>query len=70
MNETFVDIEDFEGMYSVSNFGRVYSNFGKGRFLKGNPDGNGYLSVALFKDGKRKTIRVHALVGNAFIGGS
>ena len=67
-DETFLDIEDFEGMYSVSNFGRVYSHKGKGKFLKGFPTQDGYLRVDLCKDGKGKSICIHVLVGNAFVG--
>ena len=67
-NEMFLDVEGYEGLYSVSNFGRVYSHQRGGRFLKPAPDINFYLIVVLYKDKTPKTNRVHALVGNAFIG--
>ena len=66
-DEMFVDVEGLEGRYSVSNYGRVYSHFGKGRFLKPYPNNDGYLRVSLQKDGN-KSHRIHILVGNAFIG--
>ena len=68
MNEIWLDIEGYDGRYSVSNFGRVYSNYRKGRFLKGCPNTKGYLQVGLCKDGKPKVIYIHILVGNAFVG--
>jgi hypothetical protein len=36
--------------------------------LKACKDNVGYLNVGLCENGKRKTVRIHALVGNAFIG--
>ena len=67
-SEMFLDIEGYEGLYSISNMGRVYSHIGKGRFLKGCPNNDGYLRVNLCKDGNTKSIYIHVLVGNAFVG--
>ena len=68
--EEWRDIEGYEGLYQVSNLGRVKSlNFNhtkKERVLKGNPDKDGYLRVTLFKNG-RKTYRIHQLVALVFI---
>lgn len=78
--EVWKDINGYEGYYQVSSYGRVKSldcikeiksphggymnkRF-KGRVLSPNDNGNGYLSVQLFK-GKRKYI--HRLVANAFL---
>lgn len=65
--EMWKPISGYEGLYEVSNFGRVKSlKFGKEKILT---PGNykGYLSVQLCKDGKRKMMRVHRLVAEAFI---
>lgn len=76
--ETWKDIKDYEGCYQVSNLGRVKSlertvkrgtNFLpiKERILKSYINTDGYLMVDLRKDGKRKTTRIHRIVGEAFI---
>jgi hypothetical protein len=55
--------------YIVSNYGEVWSlKFGKVRLLKLNPDNKGYLQLDLSENGKRKSFKVHALVGIHFIG--
>lgn len=69
--EIWKDIEGFEGRYQVSDLGNVKSlgndKDRKEKILKACVDGRGYLLVDLHKEGKRKTIRVHSLVANAFI---
>ena len=56
--------------YIVNNYGSVISlKFKKPRILKPSADKDGNLHVVLYKKGSpNKTVRVHALVGNAFIG--
>ena len=66
-NEHWSAIEDYEGLYAISNMGRVYSHI-TNRILKGSPNKKGYLIVILCKDGIRKKVCIHILVGNAFIG--
>ena len=67
-NEKWKDIAGYDGMYQVSDLGRVRSlKFGKVRVLRPQKNNNGYLIVGLYKDGKRKGITVHRLVANAFI---
>lgn len=70
MNEIWKDIEGYEGLYQVSNLGRVKSLPRKGTFeriiMPGTKAG-GYLCVALYKDGKVKYYRVNRLVAEAFI---
>ena len=71
MNEEWRDIEGYEGLYQVSNLGRVKSFNYRGHkgcigILKGTPDKDGYLRVVLFKNG-RKDYRVHQLVAKMFI---
>ena len=58
-------IEDYDN-YSVSSFGRV-RNDKTNRLLKLGSDGGGYFKVDLRFNNKRKTIRIHKLVANAFI---
>lgn len=66
--EIWKDIEGYEGLYQVSNLGRVKSlKFGKEKILKPRDNGIGYLKVILFKDGKGKHLYVHRLVAQAFI---
>ena len=70
-DEVFVDVEGYEGRYSVSNYGRVYSYkklTGGNKFLKSTPDHSGYLYIGLCKNKTNKTFKIHVLVGNAFIG--
>lgn len=58
----------YEGLYEVSNMGRIKSlKFGKEKILKFGKRPNGYLYVNLCKEKKMKTFRVHRLVGNAFL---
>ncbi len=77
MNEVFKDIPGYEGLYQVSNHGRVKSlerkefasyrdKLVKERILKSGMDSIGYLNVTLC-NGKRKTYSVHQLVAMAFL---
>lgn len=69
--EKWRDINGYEGLYQISNFGRIKSfHFGnnKGRLRTLIPDQDGYLQVNL--SNVEKVIvkhRVHRLVSNAFI---
>ena len=69
--EYWKPVVGYEGLYEVSNWGRVkslnYNHTGKGKILKQNQIMNGYKSVMLCKDGKRKNYLVHRLVAEAFI---
>ncbi len=66
MIEIWRDIKDFEGLYQVSNFGRVRSLVNN-MILKPMKDRGGYLYVALYKEKNRKYKLVHRLVAEAFI---
>lgn len=63
-------IPGYEGIYMVSNIGRVksmnYRKSGKEGILKLSKDKDGYLQVTLHKDGKSKTHIIHRLVYDAF----
>ena len=61
-------IAGYEGLYEVSDQGRVKSlKFGKEKILKPRKDKGGYLHVGLCKDGQIKHTYVHRLVAEAFI---
>lgn len=66
MIEIWRDIKDYEGLYQVSNFGRV-KNVRTSKILKVKEHTRGYLKVCLCKDGKTKQFFVHRLVAQAFI---
>ena len=73
--EIWKDIDGYEGLYQVSNLGRIkalarernnqYSN--KEIILKQSNDGCGYFQVVLNKDGKRKGFKIHKLVAQIFL---
>lgn len=68
MKEIWKDIVDYEGLYQVSNFGRVKSLwFGQERIMKPYKNKKGYLQLILCKEGKQKHLYVHRLVAQAFI---
>lgn len=55
----------FEGLYEVSNFGKVRHK--NGLEIGGGINSYGYRAYSLFKDGKRYTGKGHRLVAEAFI---
>lgn len=78
MKELWKDVKDFEGLYKISNFGKVkrismklwngtnyYSNL-KEKFLKPQIE-KGYYKLALSKDKKRYVKYIHRLIAEAFI---
>ena len=80
--EIWLPVKDYEGLYEVSNLGRVKSLERKvssrnrwGTFVKIIPErvlksvkqGNGYFFIILCKDGKKKAHLVHRLVAQAFL---
>ena len=72
MNEEWRDIEGYEGLYQISNLGRVRSLNCRGHkgcigILTPRLDGKGYEMVALYKEGKARNTKVHRLVAQAFI---
>lgn len=78
MLEIWRDIKDYEGLYQVSNLGRVRSvdhyvnhsksglSLRKGKIMKSHPNKQGYLHVLLSKNGVTKTFSVHRLVAMTF----
>ncbi len=76
MIEVWKSINGYDGLYEVSNYGRVRSldhydclgRLQRGRVLKPQRDGKGlYLHIGLWKDGKSKPRNIHRLVAEAFI---
>lgn len=81
--ELWKDILDYEGLYQVSNTGRVrsidrettqlghkniYTRIIRGQEIKQRKINSGYCIVRLCKDGVCKAVTVHRLVAIAFIG--
>lgn len=66
MIEIWKDIKGYEGIYQVSNLGRVRSFLRGGRVLKPHSTGH-YLGVVLYKENSHKAYLIHRLVANAFI---
>lgn len=63
--EIWKDIEGFEGLYQVSNYGRV-KGLKTNTILKPN-EHTGYLRVQLSKNGKQTNHFIHRLVARTFI---
>jgi hypothetical protein len=72
--EEWMPIKDYEGLYEVSNFGRVKSlcagKWKSTTLRKPQPTRNGYMAVTLKKSGKVRSITVHRLVAIAFLDNS
>lgn len=67
-NEQWRDIEGYDGMYQVSDLGRVRSRYsGEWKVMSASKNNSGYLIVQLSKYGKKKHFLVHRLVAQAFI---
>ena len=77
-NEVWKDIRGYEGLYQISNYGRVksLSRFRNNRYggywtkeiiMRSADDGGGYLIIILSKNGIRKHYKIHRLVAEAFI---
>ena len=81
MIEIWKDIKGYDGIYQISNFGRVRSvdrvvygrlSYKNGRLVKGKllslrKGKEGYVRVNLNKDGIKTTYDVHKLVADAFM---
>lgn len=76
--EEWKPVKGYEGLYEVSNFGRIkalYKTVNQGKChrswnehcLKYAVDGSGYFRTNLSKNGSNKTVKVHRIVAEAFI---
>ena len=66
--EKWVSINGYDGLYSVSNHGRIASHhWGKYRILQQHTNHRGYYKVSLTKNGKLTTFSVHRLVAEHFL---
>ena len=71
MQEVWKDVKGFEGLYQVTNLGKVKRLVSKRvlaeRFIGSNIDRYGYVKRILSKDGKNYNFTEHRLVATAFI---
>ncbi len=78
MKEEWKDVIRYEGLYQVSNLGRVKSldrivqgkikNYHyKSKILKPGTNNNGHLFVNLYRDNKPKTRTIHQLLAESFL---
>jgi hypothetical protein len=79
MDEIWKDIPEYEGLYQVSNYGKIislpkewYNNKGylcttKQKIIKNTKRSNGYEGVALYKNKIKKYYLVHQLVAISFL---
>lgn len=70
-NEIWKDIDGYEGLYQISNFGRVKSfifhNGNSERILKLGINHYGYLQIKLCKEGNPKSYRINRSVALGYI---
>ena len=65
--EIWKDIKGYEGVYQVSNFGRIKSIVKYKKLMLSSENENGYLRVCLIdKNKKKRTILIHRLVAKTF----
>ena len=62
-----MDVQGYD-KYMIYEDGKIWSKWGKGKFLKPSDNGQGYLFVGLFnEDGIKKKMRIHRLVALHYI---
>jgi len=67
MEEQWKDIEGYNGLYQISNFGRVISfKYSKIRYLKPMINSSGYYYVNLYKNKTRNAGYIHMIVWDHF----
>ncbi len=65
MEEIWKDIDTYNGLYQISNFGRLRN--AKGLIMSQKPSKDGYVRILLFNEGKYKAEYVHILVARHFV---
>lgn len=66
--EKWRDVVGYEGLYQVSNMGRLKSlHYEKSVILNPRTASDGYINVTLTRNGEKKYFRLHILVAQAFI---
>lgn len=73
VGEIWKPVPGFEGVYSVSSYGRIRRDLSRGKavtgfILKPTPNRRGYLRVTLSDTPRREAFLVHRLVMQAFVG--
>lgn len=70
MEQIWKDVQDYEGLYQVSNDGDVISlRFEPPKHIYQTITNCGYKQVLLYKNGKKKRVGVHILVAQKFVDG-
>jgi NUMOD4 motif/HNH endonuclease len=69
MTEAWQPVSGYEGLYAISDLGRVRSTR-NGKVLSPVLDGYGYQTVRLYRAGKDTRVFIHRLVAAAFCGAS
>ena len=74
MQEIWKDVPEYEGLYQVSNFGRVKSFRESAKFkkpkeliLKSSLINSGYAVVTLYKENSKRKFQIHRLVASVFL---
>lgn len=76
MEEIWKDITGYEGIYQVSNLGRIkrignysnqYTTWKSEKILKPKTHTNGYKTIILSKNNQKETFYIHRLVAKTFI---
>ena len=71
IKEVWKDIEGYEELYQISNFGNVkslhFNHSSYSKLLTNRIVNEGYCQVVLYKNKIRKAFYIHVLVANAFI---
>ena len=65
MQEVWKDVVGYNGLYLISNFGRIKNR--NGLIMKQKPSKDGYVRILLFMNGKYKAEYTHILVAKAFL---
>lgn len=75
INEIWVNVDEYDGIYEVSNFSNIRSlgsydslnRFRAGKILSPIEDKDGYFTVNLYKNKSKKNFKIHRLVASSFI---